>query len=255
MKITVIGSGTGTPSPRRKAPALLVETGRRKMLFDCGPDTLHGLAEAGCFPGDLDRVWITHLHPDHSLGIPHLLFACRYSRPPRRRPLEIAGPAGLKRALAGFRCVYPDWLEAREYELTVRELAPGRYLDEDIAVTALRVVHGPESLGYRLCAPGKGILAYTGDSAYCPALVELGAGADLLVAEASFPAGRAVPGHLTPELAGRVAREAGARELVITHLYPLCDSVDVHAQAAREFAGRIHVAEDGMTVTVGEGGT
>ena len=101
MKVTVIGSGVAIPSPRRLAPALFVRSGGENLLFDCGPDTLHGLARAGLDHREVDRIMFSHYHPDHTLGLPHFLFASRYELHPRKKDIWLAGPPGLRRLLTG----------------------------------------------------------------------------------------------------------------------------------------------------------
>ena len=71
LRVTVIGSGVALPSLRRRSPGLLVETRREKLLFDCGPDILRGLLNAGVSYQEVDRILITHFHPDQ-IGRAHV---------------------------------------------------------------------------------------------------------------------------------------------------------------------------------------
>jgi ribonuclease BN (tRNA processing enzyme) len=90
----------------------------------------------------------------------------------------------------------------------------------------------------------------SGDTDYCQSIVDLAREADLLVLECSFPEGRKVEGHLTPSLAGRIASESHCRRLLLTHLYPVCDSADVVGPCRDIFKGDIILAEDLMRVIV-----
>jgi ribonuclease BN (tRNA processing enzyme) len=72
----------------------------------------------------------------------------------------------------------------------------------------------------------------------------------LLICEAAMPDQLKVPGHLTPGLAGRIAQKANAQRLVLTHLYPACDEVDIVKQARKAYKGEIFPAEDLMTFTL-----
>jgi ribonuclease BN (tRNA processing enzyme) len=96
---------------------------------------------------------------------------------------------------------------------------------------------------------GKSIV-YSGDTDYCNSLVELASESDLLIVECSFPDEFKVDGHLTPSFAGRVAKESGAKRLLLTHLYPICDQYDIRSQAQRTYQGEIIVAEDLMKIEV-----
>ena len=111
---------------------------------------------------------------------------------------------------------------------------------------ALAMSHTEESLGYRVETKEGLVLAYTGDTGYCSNAVELGRNADLFFCECSFPDDLKTEGHLSPKLAGRVAREAGCKRLVLIHLYPACDEVDVVSACRQEYSGEIVMAEDRM---------
>jgi ribonuclease BN (tRNA processing enzyme) len=108
------------------------------------------------------------------------------------------------------------------------------------------MAHTKESLGYRLESKDGLILAYSGDTEYCQNVVTLAREADLFFCECSFPDHLETTGHLSPAGAGRVAREAGCKRLVLTHLYPACDETDVVAACSQAYSGEIIVAEDHM---------
>jgi ribonuclease BN (tRNA processing enzyme) len=117
-------------------------------------------------------------------------------------------------------------------------------------VKASGLLHTDSSLGYRLETQEGKSLVYSGDTDYCENIVSLAKGAHVLILECSFPNEMKVDGHLTPSLAGRIAREAGCRKLVLTHLYPPCNGKPVIEQARREFSGHVVVAEDLMELTI-----
>ncbi len=100
MKVIVLGSGTGCPSKERGSAGIYVEIGGRHLLFDAGPGSLRQLVRLGVSHLQLDRVYLTHFHPDHCLDVFAILFAMRHPYPPRTSPLLLAGPPGLKRLYA-----------------------------------------------------------------------------------------------------------------------------------------------------------
>ena len=104
-------------------------------------------------------------------------------------------------------------------------------------------------LGYRIEYGGKA-LAYSGDSQYCDNLVRLCGDTDLAVLDCSFPASRPNPVHLHAGQCGQVAREAGVRQLVLSHFYPITDRYNVREQAGEAFGGKIVVAQDLMSITL-----
>lgn len=250
MKITVIGSGVAVPSLRRLTPGLVVEVGEEKILFDCGPDILHGLLEAGITHQEIDRIFITHFHPDHTLGLAHFLFASRYELRPRRKDLWLAGPPGLKKLLGDFKDIYPGWLEETEYRLFVHIVSGNEWSGPGWEVKTAPVVHNPESIAYRLEDKRGRSVVYSGDTGYCDSLIELAKGADLLIAECSFPDIVDISTHLSPNKAGRIARRAEVKKVLLTHMYPPCDEIDVVKECQREFPGEVIRAEDGMIVEI-----
>ena len=107
------------------------------------------------------------------------------------------------------------------------------------------VRHRPESIAYRLDGGG-GAFVYTGDTEFSESVVELARGARTLLVECSFPDGSPVPGHLTPSSAARIASEAGVERVVLTHIYPTADELDLRAKVGRGYDGEVIVAEDGF---------
>ena len=119
------------------------------------------------------------------------------------------------------------------------------------SLRAAPVEHVDPSIGLCLTDLERRVVVYSGDSDYCASLVELARDADLAVLEASYPGSSKLAGHLTPQLAGRVAREAGVRHLVLTHMYPQCDDHDLLSEVRLSgFEGEAELAFDGQTLEV-----
>lgn len=251
MELTVIGSGTGVPSLRRGSPCLAVQTGDALALLDLGGGTLRSLLRYGFDFNQIDLIALTHLHPDHVGDLIPFLFATRYSLGyTRRKPFRLLAAWGFKEFHGKLSAAFGGWVDPPEGLMEVWELAPNRPEEvrwEGLVMKSAPVNHTPGSLGYRLEAGGRA-LVYSGDTDESDSLVALARGADLLVLESSNPF--KVPGHLTPEEAGRLAARAGVSRLMLTHFYPPCDQVDVVALSRREFSGEIIRAEDGLRVKV-----
>lgn len=250
MKVTVIGSGVAVPSLRRLTPGLVVEVGEEKLLFDCGPDILRGLLEAGRAHQEIDRILISHFHPDHTLGLAHFLFASRYELEPRTKDLWIAGPAGLKELLEGFKEIYPQWLEEKDYRMFIHVISNNKWSGPGWKIKTAPVVHSPESIAYRLENEEGRSLVYSGDTGYCESLIELARGADLLITECSFPDVIDLSSHLGPARAGQIAREAEVKKVLLVHMYPPCDEIDIVKECRKEYAGEVIRGEDGIVVEV-----
>jgi ribonuclease BN (tRNA processing enzyme) len=250
VRLTVLGSGTIVPSLRRRPSAYLLEAGGLKILLDCGSGCLHRLLEAGAHPDDIDLMLFSHTHIDHTSELPLFLFSARYAPQTRRRALRIAGSAGFVELFAALERLYGDWISASMYERRLETLADGGEMRAGgVRIRAAAARHIPSSLALRIEEAGTS-LVYTGDTEYSVSVVDLARGCDLLLCECSFADGASCPGHLTPSEAGRIAAEAGARRLLLTHFYPACEEVDRTAQARRTYSGELLLAEDLLQVSV-----
>jgi ribonuclease BN (tRNA processing enzyme) len=250
VELIILGSGTGVPSLKRGAPAALITAGDQSILLDSGSGTLTRMLHTGVTYKDVDAVLYSHIHPDHCADLVPLIFACKYQEDPRAKDLLILGGRGFRAYFAGLRGVYGSWIEPETFRIHMQEVIADDVAIGDLRVTTLPLKHAPESVGYRITAPGGRTVVYSGDTDYCPNIVELARGADLLLLECSFPEGRKVSGHLTPALAGRIAREAGCTRLVLTHRYPPCDQSDIRGDCQKVFPGEVLLAEDMMSIAV-----
>jgi ribonuclease BN (tRNA processing enzyme) len=249
LEACVIGSGAGIPNSRRRPPALVVRVKGYCLLFDCGAGTIWSLAEAGLDYRDLDWLWFTHFHPDHTAGLVPLLFAARSPVYGREKPLVIGGAAGLKDFYRRLHGVYGSWIELDSALLTFAEIEYTGAVEMALPfgkLATLPLDHTKESLGYRLETQDGLVLSYSGDTEYCSNIVALANEADLFFCECSFPDSLKSTGHLTPGWAGRVAQEADCRRLILTHLYPMCDEIDVVAACRKQYSGEVVLAEDLM---------
>lgn len=239
----VLGSGTALSRGPRTPAGYAARIGEETLLFDCGPATLLRMGEAGIDFEKLTRVFVTHFHPDHVSDLGPMLFARNIPGVDCSPELSVWGPRGIEEHHAGLRALYGDWVCGRSYRLEVRAF-PGELRHGTWTVRSREVDHGPGALAYRIEADGRSIV-YSGDTGYCEAIVDLCRGADLAVLECSLPDDRVTDNHLSPSLCGRIAAEAGVGRLMLTHLYPACESIDAASIAgAAGFEGPIEVAED-----------
>jgi len=249
-ELIILGSGTGIPSLRRASPGLLLSLKSRHIVIDSGPGILRRMLEVGITYRDIDLLLYTHIHPDHIADLVPILFACKYGELPRQKELTLVGGCGFKQHFQMLKNLYAAWIEPQPYQLTVKEVVSSPLLLDGIKILSKSMAHLPESIGYRVeWGEGKSIVI-SGDTDYCGNLVSLAWKADLLVLECSFPDQKKVEGHLTPSLAGRVAKESHCKKLLLTHLYPLCDQYDILDQCKKVFQGEILLAEDLMKIAI-----
>lgn len=250
MRLVTVGTGAAAPSPRRVCAGHLVVAADVRLLMDCGSGVVHRMAALRLDWSAITHVALTHFDNDHVSDLATLLVAFRYGQlPPRSAPCTILGPPGTAAFLGRLAAAAWDKLLAPGYPLAVREVTPGEPVELDAGVTleAHAVPHTEESVGYAVAADGVR-LVYTGDTGYDEGVAAWAAGCDLLLTECSLPDGMAIPSHLTPAQAGRMARLARARRLVLTHFYPPVERVDVRAAVAAEYDGTVDLASDGWTL-------
>lgn len=249
MEVTILGSGTGVPSLKRGAPGLVVRAGREILLFDSGPGTLNRLLKVGIDYRKLDYIFYTHFHPDHIAELVPFLFACKYHSSPRTKPLVILGPKGIGNFYFSLLEIYGEWITPVKYPVEIKELDNSPYRGKGWDISIKHLKHTDPAIGYRLEAKGKSFV-YSGDTDYCEEIIELAKSSDLFILECSFPERYRVHGHLTPRLAGKIARESGCRHLVLTHLYPICDRYNILSECRKEYKGKLTLARDLLRIAV-----
>lgn len=255
MELVTVGTGTVAPSATRTSACHWVARGNLKILLDCGAGALHRLAQFGLPWQAVTHVILSHFHPDHWGELPMLVYALKYTTvPARQEPLVILGPRGVVRLVKQLAEGYGPWLLDPGFPIGILDMQDGEPfpLDRDVNLETFPVPHTPESVALSLTAP-EGRLVYTGDTGPSSKLAGWAAGADLLLAECSLPATMALDSHLTPEQAGELAREAGARRLVLTHFYPPVENTDPARVAGGHFGGPVTAARDGDRFTIGGG--
>ena len=245
LALVTVGTGTVAPSATRAGPAHWVERGEVRLLMDCGAGATHGLAQCGLAWDRVSHVALTHFHTDHFVELPALLFALRHAAK-REEPLVIVGPAGTVRLLKSLAVGFGDWLLDPGFPIGILDVQAGEPfpLSPDVMLEVHRTPHTGESVALGVTAP-EGRLVYTGDTGPSDDLAAWARDCDLLLAECSLPDGQGVEGHLTPDGVGRLAADADAGRLVLTHLYPPAERVDVRGGVAARYRGPVTIAADG----------
>lgn len=249
-ELIVIGTGTGIPSLRRGAPGLLVISDGTRLLIDSGSGTLGRMLEVGVTYRDPDLLLYTHIHPDHVSDLVPIIFASKYADYPREKELLCIGGPGFRSYFEKLKNLYGSWIEPKSYPLTIKEISQEAFAYRDLRILSSPMAHISESVGYRIEFKDGKSMAISGDTDYCQNIIDLAFEVDLLVLECSFPDGRKVEGHLTPSLAGRIALESGCKKLLLTHLYPICDQIDILNQCRQVYPGEIILGEDFMRIGI-----
>ena len=254
MRLHVLGSGTAIPHPRRGASGYAcIAAGGEALLLECGPGSTRRWPAIGLDFTRAQVILVTHHHVDHCGDLPAVLFGRTvfFDPPERAVPLVLAGPAGHERHVRAIEALYGRGVEDRAGLVTIDELTDGDARTYGPFQVHARVVrHSEGAIGVRVTAGGR-TLAFSGDSGPCEALVELCRGADLALLECSYPAARETSKHLNAATAAATARDAGVGRLVLTHLYPVCDAVDIESEVRNAgFTGDLRLAQDGDELLV-----
>lgn len=241
--VVLLGTGTPNAEADRWGPATAVVVDGKAYLVDAGAGVVRRMAAAGRrgVPGmhlpDIDIVFITHLHSDHTVGLPDLIFSPWVLG--RKAALEVYGPPGMLAMVGHLEAAYAEDIRIRTegleptndtgHRAVAHEVQPGRiYQDERVTVTAFPVRHAswPVALGYRFDTADRRIVI-SGDAAPGETIVEQCDACDVLVHEvysATSFARRApvwqryhASAHTSTTELAEIARRARPRLLVLTH--------------------------------------
>jgi ribonuclease BN (tRNA processing enzyme) len=256
MIVTILGSGTCVPSLKRSSCSVLVEVSHHKLVIDCGAGTMRRLLRAGASILEVTHLLLSHFHPDHTGELVPFLFALKYPESMRRQtPLYLMAGKGLSKFYDALKTVYGDWIEVGPGIPDIIEFdtdgQDSRSFD-DFTVETLPVNHREESLSYRIIDENGHTVVYSGDTDLCEGLVHIAKDADLFICESAMPDELKVDGHLTPSLAGDIAARANVKKLVLTHLYPECDTADIEKECRKTYQGPLELAEDLMRFDLGK---
>ena len=256
MRLIVLGSGTSVPHSQRASAAFWLESDGGSMLLDCSADAMHRMAQENLDWPNLDAIWISHLHLDHCGGLASLLFALKHSpqTQTRRKPLRLFSCSGVERLLQAIDESNDYGLFKQPFPLEVREFAAsdqsGFAPFEKIRCETFKTPHTRESLAMRLTNSENKSVVYSADTGVSEELAMFARGADLFVLECSFYENKPVQTHLNLVEAMRIAQTAEPRRLLLTHLYPEWDAIDLPAKAREFWAGETIAASDGLRIEI-----
>jgi ribonuclease BN (tRNA processing enzyme) len=198
-QVVFLGTGTPLPDPDRSGPCTAIVVNGAAYLFDVGPGVVRRASEAvrkGVTALDsvnLKIAFVTHLHSDHTAGLPDLIFTPWVMN--RKEPLELYGPKGIRSMTQHILKAWEQDIDLRlhdlehatpnGYKVNVHEIQPGVvYKDPNITVTAFPVIHGvwKEAFGYRIVTADKTIVI-SGDAKPSAGVLENCHGCDLLIHE------------------------------------------------------------------------
>lgn len=245
MRLVILGTGTPNADPERSGPAVAIIKNGKSYLVDAGAGIVRRAAAASkkfdipsLAASNLATCFLTHLHSDHTVGLPDLIFSPWVLG--RKQPLKIFGPLGTESMSSHLHKAYQEDIDIRlnglepanpyGYKTDVTEIEKaGIVLEtEAIRVEAFPVLHGSwrQSFGYIFSDSSRKIVI-SGDTRPSPALIEAAKGADILVHEVYSVAGFSkipeiwqkyhVSFHTSTYQLAEIAQQANPGLLVLYH--------------------------------------
>ena len=276
FRVTLLGTGSPAPLMRRFGPGVLVQVAGKTLLIDNGRGVTQRLMQLGVRLGQVDALFVTHLHSDHVVGIPDLWLTgwleAGYAQ--RKGPFVVYGPAGTQQLMDGLARAY-DWdikariadqgLDPAAIQAEVTEVRAGVVFDTGgVKVTAIEVDHGDllkPAFGYRIDHDGRSV-TISGDTRFSENLIEKAAGTDLLIHQVGaardellkLPTFKVILAHHTqPEEAGVVFSRVKPRLAVYYHFVllgtpkvPAVTEEEVFELTRKSYSGPLLIGEDLM---------
>jgi len=242
VRLRIVGGSGAFPANGQACSGYLVDHANHRLLIDPGYGVATTLGED---PVAIDAVYVSHGHPDHYADL-HPLLRARVLEHGDVDPLTIYAPPG-----AVDRILELDGLNELAGAFRLSTFEPGdAFSIGPFHAQTYSLPHFVPNAGVRLSAGGR-VLAYTGDSGPAPEVAVMAAEADVLLAEATYPA--MVPERFRPYLStavdsAKAAAEAGVTCLILTHLWPGTDRERVLETASEHFRGATEVASPGHVV-------
>ncbi len=269
LRLVLLGTGTPNIDPDRSGPAVVVVAGPQAYLVDAGPGVVRRARTAvertgivALRPTLLTYLFLTHLHSDHTLGYPDLIFTPAVVG--RGKALETYGPKGTKEMTDHLMAAWKKDMDVRlnglehgnanAYHVNVHEIKPGVvHKDDNVTVRAFLVKHATwdEAFGYRFETPGRSIVI-SGDTSPSPSIPEACSGCDVLVHEVYCdpPSGQPSPyyriAHTSATELAQIATQAKPKLLVLYHQLFTggCSEAALVQQVQRGFSGKVVSGRD-----------
>lgn len=240
MELTVLGCATPYPSVDNPCSGYLVSHGDTRVWMDAGTGTL-GPLQRHTRLAEIDAIWISHLHADHSADLLTAYYALLFADI-ERDPVPLYGPPGIADRLAGFLTNGPRRSPVED-AFAVTELHDGHQVGIGrLNLTTRAVWHGIPAFGVRIDADGRS-LTYSGDTAPCPSLIELARDTDVLLCESESTEPNEA--HHAPEDTGATAAAANAGRLIVTHVGRFLTPQEAVTRASTRYTGPVEYAVPG----------
>ena len=256
MNLTVLGGSAAGPNAGMGCAGFLVQHDQSSIVLDLGPDTLLELRKH-VDVRDLGAIVISHYHLDHVLDLGALRYLLAYGPAAPSRKIDLLIPPGSLALFALWGCAFghdtdigfwDDYFAISEYDPKRGIKLPG------LTISLAPTVHPAQGWAMRVTATSGEVLGYTADTGPAAELAGHFRDLDLLIAEATDGTDEGsddpLRGHLTALEAGQLAMEAGAKQLLLTHMWQENGFNQAIGRAAEAFSGSIMAAKPGLVITL-----
>ncbi|MCK4401053.1 MBL fold metallo-hydrolase [bacterium] len=285
IRIYLIGAGTPTPTRSRFGTSYILQVNKDYLMFDCGPAATHKLVKTGLFPTQIDYLFFTHHHFDHNADYPCFVL-CRWDQSTgKENQLNVYGPSpteSMTEKLFDYNGVFAIDINARingpvsqkvhqnrggslprsGLKMNVKDISAGEIIEgKNWKIVTARAHHLEpylESIAYRV-ETQDGTIVFLGDTGHCNTVTDLCRGADVLVAncwdhQMAMEENGEAPGQTGTIDAAKMAKDSGAKTLVLTHLGARISAAGSIEKAIGDisqiFSGKIIVSREKMCIDV-----
>lgn len=284
IKVILLGTGAPVPSIERFGPSILVEAGGQKLLFDCGRGAGQRLWQLKIPLGQINALFLTHLHSDHVVGIPDVWLTgwipAAYGR--RAYPFQVFGPDSTKAMMENLVKAFSWDINTRSKEknksdsgalVNAVDIKEGFIWEKNgVKVTPFTVNHAEfidSALGYRIDYAGHSVIL-SGDTRYSENLIRYAKGADVVIHEVAAANEQSMQNsplinqilgfHTSPEDAGKVFEQIKPKLAVYSHIVlltadpsiPPPTTNDLIQLTQKYYKGTLQVGEDLLSIEIGD---
>ncbi|SDG91883.1 Ribonuclease BN, tRNA processing enzyme [Alteribacillus persepolensis] len=274
IKVTMLGTGSPRPEIHRCGPAQLLTVDDTSILIDCGEGTTQQLMKAGVNPEDIQYLFFTHLHTDHTMGYQQFLFG---GWELGRRKLTVIGPKGIKKYHETLLSISEEDIDYRLslgrpknglLDVTIIEIdEPGEVMcNLPMNIAASEMEHSILTYAYRFDIENRSVV-FSGDTAPNNSIIKISENADLLIQDCCLAPNKRYTNqkitgekkalwdrinqtHCSPKQAGEIAAKANVKTIVLTHFLPEMDVKRTYEETKAEFSGHVIVPNDLREIVV-----
>jgi ribonuclease BN (tRNA processing enzyme) len=240
--ITFLGTSGSVVTKERMCSGILFQD----KLIDVGFGVLTNLLRSNTDLDAVNDIYVSHTHSDHIGDFTALIWAMAMRNRTRRiRVVSSTSTADALQRILQLQSTPRSWVK-----FDIDFVRP-----EDVGVKHFVTLHEPENLAFRF-ETKKGGLVYVGDSSRFEKIAEFAKGCDLMIHDATFLDGQesvaALTKHSTARDAGGIAKLAGARRLVLTHVSPTNEGSEKRylSEASASFEGQVLAVKDHQKLLV-----